>query len=305
MEIYQLRYFVAAAETGSFTKAAERVHVAQPTLSAGVKKLEQDLGVELFERRARRTFLTGAGLKFLDRARNVLAECNRARHELSLEHTAQNLRLGCVPTVPATHLAALLRDFAKAWPSVAVDVEEAEPARLEKWLDQERIDAAITLTLGDDDLSENLSGEVLYRERMVLAHAVDHPFAARQSLHIADLRTVGYIYRTHCPHTRAMTRDVARHGVHPHVSFRTSRDERALAMIAAGQGVSMVPDTFSWPGVALAPVAELEARSTIRLVWPKIRNHDIVSEFKSFATSHDWKPRPAEAIVESRLNWAR
>ena len=230
MEIYQLKYFVAAAETGSFTRASERVHVAQPTLSAGIKKLEQSLGVALFERRARRTFLSPAGGKFLARARTIIAECNRARHELAAGPSTRRLRLGCVPTVPAPRLGALLADFAKAQPAVGVDLQEAEAARLGDGLEQDRIDAAITLLRAEETLPATLTGQALYRERMVLAFAADHPFAARQSLRVADLQTTDYIYRSHCPHVRAMTRQVARLGVRPHVSLRTTRDERALAL---------------------------------------------------------------------------
>jgi len=310
MELYQLKYFVAAAETGSFTKASARVHVSQPTLSAGIKKLEQSLGLELFERRARRTFLNAAGGKFLPRAQTILAECTRASHDLTAAHQGSTLRLGCIPTLPAAGLAGLLADFKQSFPEVALEVQEADALRLDNWLMRDRTDAAITLLGPEVPPREALDHQVLYRERMVLAFARDHKFAARQSLNIADLQSADYIYRTHCPHTRAMTQEVERHDVRPHVAFRTASDARALTMIAAGLGVSMVPDTLIWPGVRTAVVTGLDTQSSIALVWPRRRGIEdrdskTVSEFASFAASHNWKPRTPDATVEGRLKWAR
>ncbi len=305
MEIYQLKYFVAAAETGSFTKASARVHVAQPTLSAGIKKLEQSLGVALFERRSRRAFLSTAGGKFLPRAQMILAECNRARHDLTTAHQAGALRLGCIPTLPAAGLAGLLSDFTAAFPEVALEVQEADALRLDNWLIRDRIDAAITVLEPTIQGSERLAHQTLYREKMVLAFAQEHKFAARQSLHIADLQSANFVYRTHCPHARAMTDEVGRQDVRPHVSFRTASDARALTMISAGLGVGMVPDTLTWPGVRTAVVTDLDYQSSIALVWSAARDNEFVVQFASFATSHDWNPHPLDGAVEGRLKWAR
>src|SRR5437016_12838053 len=100
MELHQLRYFVAVAETGNFTRAAERSHVSQPSLSQQILKLESEVGHKLFHRLGRKAVLTEAGAVFLERARRILFEVENASKELS-DHPALDRRIvvGAIPTV--------------------------------------------------------------------------------------------------------------------------------------------------------------------------------------------------------------
>lgn len=101
IEIYQLKYFLAVVETGSFTKAAERVYVTQPTLSAGIKKLESNLDTRLFDRSSRRVFLTENGTRFVERAKGVLHQLNLAEAAMKTDDTPKLLRLGVLMTIPS------------------------------------------------------------------------------------------------------------------------------------------------------------------------------------------------------------
>ena len=101
IETYQLRYFLAVVETGSFTKAAERVFVTQPTLSAGIKKLETTLNSKLFDRSAKRVFLTESGTRFVPHAKSILYQLNLAESEIQATDRPQLLRLGILMTIPA------------------------------------------------------------------------------------------------------------------------------------------------------------------------------------------------------------
>jgi len=303
MELYQLRYFLAAVDTGSFTKAAARVHVSQPTLSAGIKKLEESLAVQLFDRQARRCDLSQAGGRFLDRARTIVAECNRARAELDQTGGERALRIGCLPSVPGAKLSRLVADYAKAYADIDVEITEDTDARLNDRLNQNRIDVAIT-ALDRTDADGNRTTLPLYRERMVLAMNTGHPLTTRQMIRIEDLDGLDYVLRSHCPHVRAMSRQFTALGVRPRICARTGQDDRALALVASGLGVSIVPDTFSRAGVTQEPIVDLDIQTTIALVWKTDGGNDALDLFRSFAASHDWKSRPVGGGVEERLAWA-
>jgi DNA-binding transcriptional LysR family regulator len=136
MNLTLIRYFMAVAETGSFTRGAERANVTQPTLSAGIKRLEESLGASLFER-SRAPQLTPAGARFLPRARLLLQEWTAARRELRHEGrpTKLRLRLGYIPGLPQRRLTALLGSFTAAHPDVALEILEAPAATLTRRLD--------------------------------------------------------------------------------------------------------------------------------------------------------------------------
>src|SRR5438309_2064675 len=126
MELHQLRYFLAVAHCRSFTKAAEREHVAQPSLSQQIRKLEDDLGARLFNRLGRKITLTTFGEHFQNHARRVLAELEGARHEVAalIGLRRGTVSVGAIPTVAPYLLPKALTAFAKACPGVTVAVHE-------------------------------------------------------------------------------------------------------------------------------------------------------------------------------------
>src|SRR5487761_1890533 len=132
MELHQLRYFRAVARFRSFTRAAEHEHVAQPSLSQQIRKLEDELGARLFNRLGRRVTLTAFGERFLDHAARVLQELEGARQEIQY---IQGLRRGCVslgaiPTLAPFLLPRILKAFAASCPGITVKVQEDLTASL-------------------------------------------------------------------------------------------------------------------------------------------------------------------------------
>src|SRR3954467_8510226 len=146
MELRQLRYFVAVAEELHFRRAAERLHVAQPAVSEQVRKLELDLGVQLFERTHRSVSLTDAGAAMLDEARRVLRQTEVARQAAcgATERTAMRLRIGYLPDALPAVVPRALRRLAAALPAVEVDVDSAPAWRLADDVRRGRLDVAIT-----------------------------------------------------------------------------------------------------------------------------------------------------------------
>ena len=122
MDIYQIRYFLAIVETGGFTKAAERLLVSQPSLSAGIKKLERELGVILIERGGRKAILTPAGQFFLTKAQSILAEYQSALNELKTFKSQPILRLGLLRTSRISSFARLIGVFRQTYPQVAIEL---------------------------------------------------------------------------------------------------------------------------------------------------------------------------------------
>ena len=121
MDLYQIRYFLTIAETGTFSRAAERLYVSQPSLSAGIKKLEQELGVMLFERGGRRTVLTAAGRTFQQKASVIMTHYQEAIQELKGFEDDATLRIGVLSSMRVSLLAKLVSSFQQYHPQVTLE----------------------------------------------------------------------------------------------------------------------------------------------------------------------------------------
>jgi LysR family transcriptional regulator, transcription activator of glutamate synthase operon len=187
MELRQLRYLDAVARHRSFTRAALDLHVAQSALSQQVARLERELGIELLRRTTRRVEVTEAGELVLGRARRALAEidCVRADVDALRGLVRGTLRLGGVPPVGPTHPAALIADFTRAHPGVAVTVHEDVAFTLLGQLRDGSLDLVIALF--DPDVLDGLEGARLIEEELVLIAALDHPFARAKQVRVERL----------------------------------------------------------------------------------------------------------------------
>jgi DNA-binding transcriptional LysR family regulator len=291
-ELYQLRYFLAVVETGSFTKAAKRVRVSQPTLSAGVQKLEAALGVALFDRSSRRVFLTSAGTRFVDHARAILSEVQRAQSDLEgAERPRDVLQLGLLTTIAAQSVERLLRDFLRSHPGTIVELFEGTERELKNRLDAGQLDLALTLERPD----KKTQSEVLYEEGYSVAIAAHHPLAKKPALHVTELAEESSIVRTRCEVLSETSRFFTRHNVRPRLVYRTDQDERALRMVGAGVGITVMPDHYRAPGVARIPLEGFDERRKVALVHAprgKRKKESAVERFSEFAASQSWS-RPA------------
>src|SRR5688572_5620850 len=177
MEIHQLRYFVAVAEEKSFSRAAEKVRVAQPSLSQQIQKLEAELGQPLFDRLARRVILTEAGHGFLPYAHRILNELSSAQRYVS-DRGAEprgEVSLGVLPTIAPFIVEKLLSHSAEKYPAVRVNIIEDVTENLVRMIDSGEIDLAIISTC------RNVNGahvEKCADEPLLAAVPRDHPLAA-------------------------------------------------------------------------------------------------------------------------------
>jgi DNA-binding transcriptional LysR family regulator len=285
MDIYQIRYFLAIVETGGFTKAAERLLVSQPSLSAGIKKLEQELGVMLFERGGRRAVLTAAGQFFLTKAQSILNDYHAVLHELKTFKAQPILRLGLLRTIRISPVAQLIAAFRQTYPNIAIELQDGDPAALRERLEIGEIDLLVT---GLDEIEANGNTLPLFRQRIALAVANTHPFAQRKSVRWSELDGQPYIDRLHCRLRCSVKQQFEAQGLTQNVVYRADNEDWVIALVAAGLGVTVMAEWRDLPGVTYIAISDWEVERTIGLVWRAGQDNDSIKAFCQFAASHDW-----------------
>src|SRR3954470_6020896 len=185
MELHQLRYFVAVADTENFTRAAARSHVSQPSLSQQILKLESEVGHKLFHRLGRKAVLTEAGTAFLDRARKILFEVENAAKELS-DHPGLGRRItvGAVQTIMPYLIAPVIVESKKQNPNLAVDAREGFRDHLVRAVIEGEIDLAVIPLPLDEP---RVAIEPLLTEPLLLVVGKQHPIAQRTEINMAEL----------------------------------------------------------------------------------------------------------------------
>jgi DNA-binding transcriptional LysR family regulator len=286
MDIYQIRYFLAITETGGFTKAAERLLVSQPSLSAGIKKLEQELGVILFERGGRRAVLTPAGQFFLKKAQSILADYQSVIHELKGFQAQPTIRLGFLRTVRISCFARLIGSFRQAHANIAIELQDGGVVELREKLEMGDIDILIT---GLDSMETTNNCLPLFRQRIALAVANSHPLAQRKSVRLSELNGQPYIDRIYCRVRESVKRRFEESGLSQHVVYRVDNEDWAIALIAAGLGISIMAEWQNVPGVTFVPLADWTIERTIGLTWRAGQENKATKAFCAFAASHDWQ----------------
>jgi LysR family hydrogen peroxide-inducible transcriptional activator len=242
MELHQLRYFCAIAETGSFSRAAEQCHVAQPSLSQQILKLEAELGARLFDRLGRTVRLTDLGKTFLPRARAVLRELEAAKGDVRerKDSISGPISVGVIPTVAPYFLPPHLTLFTRQFPQVQLTVvEEITPVLLER-LRASTVDVAL---LALPIRGHEFDALPLLTERLFAVLPRKHQLANRDSVSLKDLRKEPFLLLRdgHCFRETAVAAcDRAR--VSPQIIFESGQFSSILSMVGTGMGVSIVPE---------------------------------------------------------------
>lgn len=267
MKIQHLRFLTAVVDYGGVIKAAERLHLSQPSISAGLKALEQELGRPLFDRSAqanRPLRLTPAGRRFYRNALEILRQCDAARTDfLGATDAQRRVRVGVLDTLPQEAIAALFREFGKREPSVQIELWEGSAERVAGWLAQERIDVAWTNV---DDLTPN--ARVLWREPLVAVVSPNHPFArGHRHMTIRDLENQPFVHRSRCELDAVGRAQLRAAGVSLRVTARAEREDLAFRLIRSGKGITLAPKSLVPDDLVAVPVSGLAVARTIGLVW--------------------------------------
>lgn len=280
MQPHQLEYFLAVAETGSFTRGAERAGVVQSAVSAAVAQLERQLGVTLLERAYHRVTLTAEGEALLPQAREVLAAIEAARDAVAAARgeISGTVVLGTLAFSGPWDIAQLLHDFQAAHPRVAVHLRQtiAGSATSLAEVRAGALDMALVSTH-----AETLSGLLLdeiHREPMVFACDHDHPLARRRRLSVADLGSLPFIdYPTGWGNRAAVDAAFAAAGVVRSIRTEVTDFGLAQSLVRRQLGVTIAPASAVGETVARVPLRE-HLEWTIKLARPAERRSSKATE---------------------------
>ena len=240
MELRHLRYFSALAGSLNFTRAAERLHVTQSTLSHQIKQLEDELGTQLVDRSGKRVALTEAGETFLHHTTLALQEIDRGLGALreDSQETAGELRIGSTPTFNMGFIPDCIASFHQRYPRYKVVVEELAANVIAARLQQGLLDLGIAYR---PSLPGSLQFEPLYNEEMVLAVSESHPLARRKRVRMVELHRLPMVLLPGSFATRQMLDECLRScGAEPHVVVEMNALAPIIGLVAKTQLASII-----------------------------------------------------------------
>lgn len=290
MDLRQLKHFLAAAETGNFSKAAEREFVSQPALSASIAKLELDLGAMLFLRSKRGVSLTNEGQRLAETARVVVHECARARNELRGQKTRETVRIAIVDTIAVPLIANFVEAVRVRRPQISIDIWDGPLSYVERLQREKRIDVALKARPSALRSKSSDDGAVdLLDESFVLLAPPNHPLRSRRNVTISDLEGERFIARMHCEIAPVLSKLLKKGGTKLRVVSRTHQDERAVGLVQSGIGVAIAPAHIQVSTAAKIPLSEPDIVRTLRLETAKGTQSSSISHIVGLARSASWR----------------
>lgn len=275
MNLRAVHYLVTLADVRHFSKAAELCHVSQPTLSTQIRKLEEELDVQLVERSPRKVMLTEVGEEIVERARAMLADADaiRAIARRSKDPHSGTVRIGIFPTLAPYFLPHVVPEIRARFPRLTLRLFEEKTEDVINMLRQGRLDAGL-LALPIE--SEQLATRVLFEEPFVLAVPESHALSASKTITLEDLEQEELLLLEdgHCLREQAL--EVCQlSGAHEKLDFHATSMETLRQMVAAGTGITLMPVMAVKPPVAhtdnliTRPFTQPGPKRTIALVWRK------------------------------------
>jgi LysR family hydrogen peroxide-inducible transcriptional activator len=273
MNLRALKYFVTLAELKHFSKAAEACFVSQPTLSTQIKKLEDELGVQLVERSPKNIMLTPTGEEIARRAMQILSDVEQIK---TVARRSQNpnegtLRLGLFPTLAPYLLPHVIPRLRNKYPQLRLQLAEEKTEDILRLLQRGTLDAALLALPVPHD---GFEVEILFKEPFVVAVPGEHALASKKEIDIEDLRgsellllEEGHCLREHALEVCSLA------GAHERVDFHATSMETLRQMVAAGVGITLMPVMSVKPPIAktenlsILPFAGSAPSRTIALVW--------------------------------------
>ena len=277
MEFHQLRYFVEVARQKNFSRAAEVCHVAQPSLSQQLKKLEEELGQPLIRRGRGGAQLTDFGESMLPQALQILSGARTMQEEADFGKgaCAGRVSIGAIPTVAPYLMPAIIQRAMGQYPKMQLSVVENTTDELVGQLREGRVDFAFLSPPFEGDTEMRMT-TVLDDELLVVLPKV-HALAEKRLLKLRDLNEFPMVLMkdVHCLSRQSISLCEAS-GLKPQVSLESSQMETVVSMVEAGMGFSFVPAmaraTFAHRGLSFSSVAPSPVTRRISLVWSKYQN---------------------------------
>jgi DNA-binding transcriptional LysR family regulator len=274
VELRHLRYFLAVAETLNFSRAAERLHIAQPALSKQIRNLEEMIGARLFIRSKHQVELTRAGTAFQAQAVLVLEQANRAAHIAQRVDSGEigRLSIGFVGSASYSFLPWTLRAFHQKYPDVELTLREMDAPMQAASLRDGRIDVGfLRLPVTDKDIAF----EAIFQERFILALPTGHRLADQGPVSMYALAEERFIMfpERGGPGFRIQITDACQSfGFLPRIAQEAAPMQNVIGLVGAGLGISIVPESvqkIQMPEVVYRPLLEELPAATIALAWHK------------------------------------
>ncbi len=277
MELHQLRYFQAVARHGNFSRAAQRCHVAQPSLSQQILKLEAEVGHPLFQRTRRGAVLTPHGERLLPRAQALLGELAAIREEVCGDGAAavRELSVGAIPTIAPYLLPPLVERCRRADPRLQLRVAEETTDALLQALREGRLDFGLASPPFPG--GRDLAVEVLMEDELLVTLPRRHPLARRPAITAAEVTALPLVLmkETHCL-SRQTLEVCGRSAADPRVAVDSAQLDTVAALVEAGLGLSFTPRlatrALKHRRVVFRSLAPRIATRQIALVFPRARN---------------------------------
>lgn len=276
MNLRDLKYVIAVAETRHFGQAAERCFVSQPTLSGQIRKLEEELGVIIFERSNRAVAITPVGEEILHHARQILEQAE-AIQQVSRRHQdplSGPLRIGAIPTLSPYLMPLILAPLKKHYPQMQLVLSEEMTDTLLQRLQRHEIDAALLATPAE---SPDLDTQPLFDEPFWVAYPRDHRFYTREKIAQSDLDRENLLLLSegHCLADQAMAVCHLQRGQMEGemADLRAASLETLIQLVGAGYGITLIPALAmrgSWvsgSGVVAQPLAAADASRRVALIY--------------------------------------
>jgi DNA-binding transcriptional LysR family regulator len=278
LTLKQLRYFIAAAETGQISHAAMEMNISQSAVTAGIQGLEASLGARLLARNAQGVSVTPQGARFLSRAKAIITAVEEATRGPLGEETqlSGRLRLGLTYTVAGYFMARHYAAFRRLYPGIMLELSEQPRPAIENALMTGGLDLAVMLTSNLANVGD-LASETLFRSRRRLWLPSDHRLLAAPEVSLREVALEPYVMLTVDEASRTAGRYWDHHGLSPRVVFSTSSVEAVRSMVAAGMGVTILSDMvyrpWSLEGQRIEQRRTVEAVPSmdVGLTWPSAR----------------------------------
>ncbi len=289
IDLKQLKYFLAVAEEKSFSRAAERLHISQPPLSQQIMKLEAELGVKLFARTTRSFELTVAGRALMNEAAELLAKMRMTIDTVRQIDRGEvgRLRVGIVGSAMWGPIPSLLEEFQGKYPRVTWTIHELGPTVQYEALRAKQIDVGFWREprLDETDLkNDSLRQELCFRENVCVAVNEHHPLAKKDAIELTDIADEPMLTLAldKSAFPRYLLQCCVNAGFEPAIFQEANEPQTLLAMVGAGLGVTLMPETTSrigWPGVVFLPIRTNPPSANLYITYTTTDDAPVVRAF--------------------------
>lgn len=290
MELHQIKYLLAVVREKNFSRAATACNVSQPSITRGIRKLEQEFGGPLLDRSSGGVFLTQLGRQVMPRLETAYSEIERvlAEAEGLNRQSMQRLRVGIMCTIGPRNLLDLVRAVQSRIPGLDLRIEEGRAHEIIERLIADEVDIAIACL---PHFPEDVAARPLFRERYTVAFAPGHRFEAMNAVAFQELIGEKYLERLHCEFDNYYAAHFGDKPFDLDVRFASEREDWIQAMIVSGLGVAIVPEFLPLaPGIMTRPIVEPEMTREVALVSVRGRPHtQAVGVFTRVVSGIKWR----------------